>query len=480
MSQYYKLYEVILKQSISSEDKLRDNAEIIEMMVGKSLSVEKKRLQTRLVAALRQFDTNRTPAYERRNLLSEIQSLDARGKVEMALAYVSQLKRKALLVDDWLILIELNMLEAKLEKSRLRISAKKRLLALEKEQDILMDNLKAKQILRSVWDELLMQQWSSDKKDLTKTIQRAEKVIGFMSEPAPRAWTNRLYLANLEGLKLTLENDLLQAELVFKKMIALYDGNPEWVKENLESVLLHYYNFLNIAHANGNYEQFEHFLPIVESIEDQIYRSVEKPSYYSGFLRVLFLANTGEIRAALRVAKKQHESFSNSTFSIPPSSLLANNFNLFILQFICESFSNANKTLDSILAEKQVKLRIDLKESLRIFEAILQFELGNIDIAENKLRSLKGKKLLDPNLKNVIPLISEIIKGLLNGKISGQDFETITLKLLKLRTEKPALETQGLNEILLWIESKSSDLPILSLLEKLSNNNLRKVSLRLG
>lgn len=480
MSQYYKLYEAILKQLIVSDDELRDNSEITEMMKGKNLSVEKKRLQTRLVAALRQFDTNRTPAFERRNLLSEIQSLDARGKTDMALAYVAQLKRKAQSVDDWLILIELNMLESKLEKNRLRKSAKDRLAELGQELEELMENLKTKQVLRSLWDELLIQQWSSEKSDLSATVEKVNHVIAKMSASAPVSWTNRLYLANLEGLKHTLESNLLEAELAFKRMIGLYEENAEWVNENLENVLLQYYNYLNVAHANGNYMPFERLIPIIEGIEDQIHRTVEKPSYYSGFLKILFLANTGKIRNALEFAKEQNESFESTTIGIPPSSMLANQYNLFILQFLNEAFSEAYKTLDSILAEKKVKLRMDLKESLRIFEAILQFELGNIEISENKLRSLKDKKLYDPNLKNVIPLIYEFMKGLINDKIGGHDFEMITTKLIEIRSEIPELETQGLNEILLWIESKSSHRSILSLLEFPLTEMPNRIGLKIG
>lgn len=464
--QFYRLYELILRFDIWSDEEIRSNEELAKFLQGKKLSVEKTRLQSRLIASLRRYDTNQTRAYERRDELSEIQVLESRGKVDMAASLLQILKKKALTVDAWHLILEILMIEIRLEKVRLRTAAAKKLESIRTERAYVMDQLLIQQKLRDVWDELLFQQWSNDKTQLPLVIVRVNKSLDFLKAAPQLAFTNQLYVMNIRGLLAILNSDLILAESAFSEVISLYIANPEWVEENLQVVMLQYYNYLNVAHRNRNYEVFPPLLRNLEAIERKLHHGDPGSIYYSSFLTVLYLGNTGKIRAALDAAKRQDAAHLKLAGSIPPPSYVAHCFNLFILQFLCEEFSEANKTLSAILSDNQIRIRIDLREALRIFDVLIQFELGNVDITENRLRSLASKRLQDPHLEGVIPVVIRIIKRLLKCPFDSQTY-LIRAKgdLELLRIQQSSLDIQGMNEITLWLESKINRIPLLSVID---------------
>jgi|GEM_PF-6127931 len=150
---------------------------------------------------------------------------------------------------------------------------------------------------------------------------------------------------------------------------------------------------------------------------------------------------------------------------LPPSTWLTFQYNLAIFHFLGGDASKANRNIQEILNFDDHQQRRDIKDFAQLFELVLQFELGNVELVEYRWRALER------NLSEAqqIPPLTQVVLDFFkpdSGWIEEEKFQALQDALDAIETA-----TIGLQELKLWAASKCSERSITTIFrEKLQGN----------
>jgi hypothetical protein len=464
---YLRLYTFILTHQIHSDDALRQHPDSKDFHEGRNLSMEKKRLQNHLLSALVDFDKTSNPSITRFQLLCEVEALEARGYVELAAEQLAVVKAKAEKVDAWSVLLEVNALENRFARLRQSPTTSTQLAALRSERDAYVQNITLELRSKDLWDALL--QLVRSGKTLPGTLETLLAELVDLRTLSVQHFTFRLHLAMSDALVALLQGRDVEAYQHYRGAIQMLASNPHLASENPRSILLHYYNYLNLAHAVRDYSEFPAHLAYIETLEKEIAKRRPSALPYASTLRLIYLANTGQIAEALKVAQALYTRHAQPTADIPNSYIIANAFNLIILQFLNGDYSALKKTIVTVITDRHLRLREELRAMLLVVEALAYFEAEDWDLLDARCRALERRKWQSEVLKMaVVALIGCLRKYMQVAHTRDARSEALQhclATISQLRERFPALQVQGWNEVYLYFVAKSDGVTIASRLQ---------------
>ncbi len=145
--------------------------------------------------------------------------------------------------------------------------------------------------------------------------------------------------------------------------------------------------------------------------------------------------------------------------TLEPARLLNFYYNLSQFHFLAGKFKGANRWLQKILQFPTTDARQDIQNFAPIFQLVLQYELGNLDLQEyllrNATRQLKREGKVYELEKAVLRWVKRMQKLPSNPAPDAQraflDLVEILTQLTDIQTGRPPL---GLTELMIWAESK--------------------------
>jgi hypothetical protein len=187
---------------------------------------------------------------------------------------------------------------------------------------------------------------------------------------------------------------------------------------------------------------------------------------------LVFSMNFVGYQATQSLVQEIEEWIANNSTEIHVPRLLAFYFNMTMFYFVYGEYARANRMLGRILHQPGKSERRDIRNFARILQVLLQFELQNIDLNEYLVRSayryLNRKDELYEFERAIFTLVRKC--GLLPTEAARQP------AYLEFRDTLSAMQTNkttsvGHGELMLWIESKLSGIPLRQLFEqKLAEN----------
>lgn len=461
---YLRFYNFILTHQIHSDEALRQHPDSKDFHEGRNLSMEKKRLQNHLLTALVDFDKTSNPSITRLQLLSEVEALEARGYVELAKEQLAVLKAKAEKVDAWNVLMEVNALENRFAGLRQSAATAAQLQALRLERDAYLHRMALELRSKDLWDALLQMVRTGNAP--AEALNGLVDALARLRTQPGQHFTFRLHLAMSDAMVALLQGQHAAAYQHYKSAIQMLASNPHVASENPRSILLHYYNYLNLAHAVGDYSEFPVHLAYLETLEKEIAKRRQTALPYASTLRLIYLANTGRLAEALQVAQALYARHAQPAADIPNSYVIANAFNLIILQFLNADFSALKKSITAVISDRNLRLREELRAMLLVIEALAYFDAEDWDLLDLRCRALERRKWQSDVLKTAVTALIACLRKCMQvahtRPARTEALHHCLTTIADLRAAHPALQVRGWNEVYLYFVAKSEGVTMAS------------------
>jgi hypothetical protein len=228
------------------------------------------------------------------------------------------------------------------------------------------------------------------------------------------------------------------------------------------------------------------------SLNNYLSTCISDPKYYPHFLKNVLLARqvTGispETRLKLeRVVFTQELAFrmnfktlaesvafvaeleawlESKATALEPARLLHLYYNLAQFHFVYGSYKPANRWLQKIVHFPDTDARQDIRDFARVFQLVLQYELGNLDLQEYLLRSATRYLRREDKVFELETALLDWVKTMQKSSsatpaASLPHYKALLQKLLPLADASTGRLPLGLNEIIMWAESKVQGMPI--------------------
>lgn len=198
-----------------------------------------------------------------------------------------------------------------------------------------------------------------------------------------------------------------------KKLIALLESQPHFLRENLADYIAALNNFILSCGLLGRYdevrlalEKLRDLSPITEDDRRKIHRQY----YTNKFVLCIFTGAFEEARHEMERCQKEAEQFDPHDYETASFY-----FQYCYICFGCNDFSGALDHLNHWLNQPRTVEREDLQSLARILSLILHFEMGNSVLLESLLRSatrfLQKKNRLYDLERRFFQLMSELLRA---------------------------------------------------------------------
>lgn len=172
-----------------------------------------------------------------------------------------------------------------------------------------------------------------------------------------------------------------------KRIIELWENNPLFKNEHRHEYRKALCNFLNSCHA---YRRFEDYPPTLEKINALAAADVTtevKLFHITFYHELLYHLNTLTVEQGITLLHKRLPQLQAWKDKIHTSRLLAIYYNVALLYFFSHRFAEALTWLNEILYHPKADARQEVRQTARILQLAVHFELGNADLLDNLHRS---------------------------------------------------------------------------------------------
>lgn len=252
----------------------------------------------------------------------------------------------------------------------------------------------------------------------------------------------------------------------YSKMLELWDRHPHMRDANPRFYKAHIVNFLNICHLNREYNSFDLWLKRFRDIEDENFD--EKAGSFQDYFHItlLYFLNTQKIQEAYLLQKEVKEGLEIYKNRINQGRAMTLRFNLFLTCFILEKHADALSWLDGIPADDKLETKVGLKTLARMMRLILYHEQKRSHLESQRLSIYRRLKQEDQLHAFELAVLNHIrlLEQNLDKKQEISYWEAFLERLNEIKENDS--RTTGLNEIMLWAESKLQKRPLLEIYQE--------------
>lgn len=462
---YQRLFDEVSKQERYDEDALKHKFKGESFT--KQFHVAKNYLYNLILRSMRAYNENRTVEGKLSNLMMDASFLENKGLYSQA---QKALKRGRKLAEDY-----------ELHYMLLEILSRQRSKSVEFSLKELEE--RSKTYFEQTWDLLELLKNETRYHELSDTffitfrkhrLLRDEQKLKELSkllddkllqdDARPKSLYGTYLFHFIHALYNMISGNVYEAHPHYKKAVEVLESNPSYIEENSYRYKIALANYLQNCHSLQLYDQFPEVLEKIRSVPSKSYDEEAEQFQNTYFLELLYLMNIGEFAQAVELVPAIDAGLLKYESKINKARQLAFHHNLTVLFFVMEDFDKALDRLQPILNESNVDPRQDIQAFSRIFQLLMHYELGNVDILDNMFnttyRGLSRKGLINEyeeivlrHMKKIpyIPIRKERLERLSQFKE----------ELLVIRKKRDPL---GIEELLLWIESKLTGARITTLL----------------
>ena len=452
---YERLFDDIVRQEEYDEEALKQKFK--DETLAKQFHVAKNYLYNLILRAMRAYSEDHTVESRLNNLMTDATLLQNKGLYDQA---QKVLKRARKLAEDY-----------ELHPAMLEIIRRQRGKTLETSHKEL--EASSKQYYDDIWDRMevleneLRYQELSDRvfiayrtREIHDQKERADALRKLMDNELlkdhslalslkARYWFHFIHSVHLSGA-----GDHSEAYPHYAKAVEVLESNPSFIEENSYRYKIALSNYLQVCHRLRRYHEFPAVLKKIRDIPAKSYDEAAEEFQNTYFLELLYLMNTCAFEEAVKLVPEIAEGLSRHHNKLNKARELAFYHNLTVLFFVMENYGTALDWLSRILNESKVDPRQDIQAFSRIFQLIIHYELDNIRILDNLFsaayRTL-GRQGLLTDYEEVVFLHLKKIPYILTRKERNERLQKFKDDLLAIRKKREPL---GMEEILLWIESK--------------------------
>lgn len=470
---YARLFDAIAAQESYDEEALK--AEFRGEALLNNFSVAKAYLYDAVLSSLRNAKATLSPEMKLRLLLDQIEVLHKRGLPEQA----EKCLKKGLRIAQSQALLpyeaELRRWQRRLVNLHSEKDSHAALAQVEAAEKAALRGLLREARLRSIRahvQAIFLNQIDLRRPEIAELLEQLTSDPVLAEEPSGNdlgSFHARLAFRQIHAIHARLRG--LPAETLghYKAAIAVWEEHPEIIGSMPDQYLVALTNFLDSCMRAHDFGGFLENLDKLKGLSLKNPRLKARAFYLGNHLELRFAISTGQLElgiskvAAIEAGLEDHARYLNSSIE------LTFLYNLAVIHFLARDFRGAIRFANRILNRPSSLVRQDLMDGARLFELAAHFELGNYDLLESLLRSMR-RRLRQRSQRH--PFEAVLVKGL--RKLMAEPESGHAAIFMDLKGEFVAAEGAShlvaREELLIWIRSKLEDRPEQDLLVELARS----------
>jgi hypothetical protein len=262
-----------------------------------------------------------------------------------------------------------------------------------------------------------------------------------------------------------LEGDYAQAYQHRSALRTLFLAHPHMREAIPGAYVVILANLLAACHYLGRYADMPPLLDDIAAAQPSHPAEAIEVRHNHGYYRLLHAMNAHQWEAVPAAIAELEAVLKVSASVINQARVLAIRYNIAIAHFFLEQHSPALHALNAILHDQQSQHRLDIQQATRLLQAVVHFQLGNHDLLDYLLRSVRRYL----QARGTLHQFEETLIGGLK-RLAGNPTERLPIltllqaQLARLRENPQNAEAPGLQEVQYWVQAQIAGVPLRSVL----------------
>ncbi|MBV6439571.1 MAG: hypothetical protein DYG98_04400 [Haliscomenobacteraceae bacterium CHB4] len=457
--QYQQLFEAIAEMEVFDEEALKYKIYKNQPPEGKKYSELKAYLYEMVLKCLQSFDEQQSLDYRLNHLLQSVAVLYKRGHYDDCRDLLHKAAKLARHYESFTHLLEVIRWEKQLAYTRMDVDfLHKQLEQLQFEEERALRQLRnAADYRRAFFQVYTTIKREAQQRGYDRMTQLQSIVNQDLFGDPDRAESHKARVTYYRTLNLyhyaALEYD--QFYETGKKLIALLESQPHFLRENLSDYIAALSNLILSCGMLQRYDEVRICLEKLRTltpITEDDRRKIHRQYFTNKFALCTYTGEFEEAKEEMERCLRESSGFDSHDYETAS----------FYFQFCticlgCGDFGRALEYLNEWQNQPRSVEREDLQSLARILALILHFEMGNTVLLDSLLRSatrfLQKKNRLYDLERRFIHFMSELIKqpGWREQQVVFQKMKTDLLELALLPAAKTVLQTFDLAA---WLEAR--------------------------
>lgn len=296
--------------------------------------------------------------------------------------------------------------------------------------------------------------------EFRKTISRIEAHPALAAEVEFQDFYLESLSLDLRGLLLLTERKGSKALQVYRKLLHRWCTAGDWINQYSDFYISAFTNYQLAVFwgtvSTSDIRSYLSLLPETESMSERHRLDFERIRY--GHLITIGL-NTGQFALVLREIPQIEAWLQLHKKQIAISSQLAFRYNICITYFLAGRYREAYRVLQPILQHRGKGSREDILDFSRVLQAVLLFQLEEVELGEYMVRSARQFFRRNPRQWDFEQAVLRYLRLSITARRPQQ--ETLRRELIQsldlmAKQNSGAYPLLGLTEIRCWLESRMS------------------------
>ncbi len=465
---YLRLFDAINDMADYDEDKLKKKFQGEKFI--KHLSQEKKYLYEAILRSMRNYNSDKSSLAQIKESLLDARYLYDRGLYDQSGKILKKVKKTATQFEDYLALLEIIKVELQLVNESQRKTVEEEIETLIKEKDeillLVQEEFKHLDIYYRLFTKVA-QKFELKDENNHKQLEAIAPFESLASQNPPQSKTaqRRLYQSLANYYQLIGNYD--KSHEYHYKVVEWWDDNLESRGEQSYRYLIDLSNYLQTSFYLGKTEHVSRLLEQLDKGKPQNFREESVIFQKVTMNRLLYHLNHNEFDQALALVPTIETGLGK--YKVNSTSRLVLTINTSILFFVKGQYENCKRWIEKITKMSKSKNRQDLQCLARLLYLVAQYELGEIDTLDSNFRAVQrffvgnsklGKDSFELNALSHLKKIFNVPPSELNDVLI--EFKSYMEE--PDNTSNTKMKYPGLNELLLWVDSKLTKTPMTQML----------------
>ncbi len=395
-NKYYILFHIL--NSLQAYDETVVHKKLTAKKVRSHLPSLKVELYTLLLRAMREFRSGKDASIQLRELLDDALFLMEKGLYGQCMDILKKAKGLAALHEEQWAIMRIYDLERTLAYNTTTRHLRDTVEAINQSKTDVLQEVATLHTMQGLYDAIFVQvrvnPHTPSSEDLDRLHRTMEHPLLSASEEL-LSFNTQCYFYNTHAQYCQINGDLHSALVYQKQLVELWEQpvpdkkvhNYSRIKDNPQRYLKVLSNLAGLCLRLGDMGTVQATIYKLEHIQTRTFDDEAEQFQNIVHLRLLYIINTGKFDGIVELLPSIHAGMAKYEKKINPARRLALYYNLAILLFCIERFSEALFWIDKIISDRKARIRVDILACAHLLRSVVHYELGDDDFIDNLISS---------------------------------------------------------------------------------------------
>ena len=463
---YVRLFDAIEEMKEYNESKLLKKFEGEKFV--NQFSVAKNYLYNSILKSLKSYRKPKTKKEEVKDLLLSVSVLYDRGLFGQCRKILRKCRKLAGLYENYGEVIEILVWELKILIQEKAYDTRSKNVVnrnYEERKKVLgvIENMYGYDRLEYNITLYALYEKEQDKKKYIGELKRLMSDPLMTGEEKALSTVAKLKYFTIKALYFYVTEDTENSLKYLKKEIKLLEDTPPMLEEKKTDYFILYGNMLSMTLTLNKLKSFENEVfdfrakmssPLARG-SGQIIFYILRSSY---LLLMQYYLKTGDYKKIIDTGMKMLKELEENHFELNIVDTFTVDHRISYAYFLLQDFDGALEWSNRILNNREAEEKYRNYYLARIYNLIIHFELGNIDLLEYQVRSTYAyflkRKSVTPFEKVVFAFLRKL-PGAIDNEELKELFKELRYNLKKIEKDASFKEVKGYFDFISWLESKA-------------------------